>query len=260
MPSDIQRVRHDLRRRTLTVSRTERVTPGMLRVWLAGEELAGFTSLGADDHIKLFVPGTDAQPERRDYTPRRFDAVAGELAVDFAMHEAGPATDWARRARPGDIAEIGGPRGSLVLPTDFDWFLLIGDETALPAIGRRIEELPTGAAVTSLAAVAGPGEEQAFATAARHHPVWVHRPLDRADDPAPLLDALRMTELPQGDGFVWIAAEANVARILRRHVLETMKHPARWLKASGYWVKGQADAHEKMEAEQPPGRSLETSP
>ena len=248
MPSEIQRVRHDLRRRTLTVRRTEQVTPGMLRLWLAGEELAGFTSLGADDHIKLFVPGADGHQERRDYTPRRYDAAASELAIDFALHEAGPATDWARRARPGDAAEIGGPRGSLVIPTDFDWFILIGDETALPAIGRRIEELPTGASVASLVAVADSTEEQTIVTAAEHKAKWVYRPLDQADDPAPLLNALAAMELPTGNGFIWIAAEATVARALRRHVLDTMGHPPRWLKASGYWVKGHADANEKMES------------
>jgi len=244
MPLETRRVRHDLRKRTLTVRRKEQVTPGMLRLWLAGEELAGFTSLGADDHVKLFVPGADAEHERRDYTPRRYDAAAGELAIDFALHDAGPATDWARHARPGDTASIGGPRGSLIVSTDFDWFLLIGDETALPAIGRRIEQLPSGSLVTSIVAVAGPDEEQKIETAAAHQAHWVHRSLTRADDPVPLLNALQALELPQGPGFVWIAAEANVARTLRRHMLETMGHPPRWLKASGYWVKGQADAQE----------------
>lgn len=247
MQHEIRRVRHELRRRTLTVRRKEQVTPGMLRLWLAGDALAGFTSLGADDHVKLFVPNGDGEPERRDYTPRRYDAAAGELAIDFALHDAGPATDWARRVQPGDPAEIGGPRGSVVVPHDFDWWLLIGDETALPAIGRRLEELPAGTPATALVAVAGPDEQQAFASAASHRTHWVHRPLDRADDPQPLLDALAGLSLPAGDGFVWIAAEATVARALRQHVLETLHHPGQWLKASGYWVQGRADAHEKFE-------------
>ncbi|WP_159980538.1 MULTISPECIES: siderophore-interacting protein [unclassified Novosphingobium] len=246
MEHQITRVRHELRRRTLTVRRTESVTPGMLRLWLGGEELAGFTSLGADDHVKLFVPGSDEKAEMRDYTPRRYDADANELAVDFALHDAGPATNWARGAAVGDTIEIGGPRGSMVVSPDFDWWLLIGDETALPAIGRRIEELPAGTVVTSLVAVAGLEEEQAITASAAHSALWVHRPLEHADDAAPLLKALSAMTLPDGDGFVWIAAEARVARALRQHVVEEMGHPLQWLKAGGYWVKGEADAHEKL--------------
>jgi NADPH-dependent ferric siderophore reductase len=248
MDHEITRVRYELRRRTLAVRRIETVTPGMLRVWLGGEDLDGFTSLGADDHIKIFVPGAGEEAERRDYTPRLYDAEAGELAIDFALHEAGPATSWARAAAVGDTLEIAGPRGSMVVPPTFDWWLLVGDETALPAIGRRIEELPAGTPVTSIVAVAGPAEEQVFATAADHHALWVHRPLDRADEVAPLLDALAARTLPAGDGFVFIAAEARVARALRAQVVEAMGHPSKWLKAAGYWVKGQADAHDKLES------------
>ncbi|RAI61074.1 siderophore-interacting protein [Roseicella frigidaeris] len=248
MKHAITRIRHALHWRDLTVRRTEHVTPRMLRLTLAGEALAGFTSLSPDDHIKVFAPGEAGQTERRDYTPRRFDAAAGELVVDFALHEAGPVTAWARGAKPGDAAQIGGPRGSAVVPHDFDWWLLVGDETALPAIGRRIEELPAGTPVTSLVAVTGPEEEQRFETAAAHQAVWVHRPPAQAADPAPLLAALETFVPPAGEGFIWIAAEAGVARALRRHVLEVMRHPAPWLKAAGYWVQGQADASEKLEA------------
>ena len=70
----------------------------------------------------------------RDYTPRRHDAEAGTLEIDFALHEAGPATQWAEQAKVGDLLGVGGPRGSFIVPTDFDWHLLIGDDTALPAI------------------------------------------------------------------------------------------------------------------------------
>lgn len=243
----IIRHRHETRRRRLSIARTEQVTPGMRRLVLVGEELAGFTSLSPDDHIKLFVPSRDGEADaRRDYTPRRYDATTGELWLDFALHDAGPATDWARGAQPGDTVEIGGPRGSAVIPNDFDWSLLIGDETALPAIGRRIEELPAGAEVISLVAVGGPEDEQLFVSPAKHRAHWVHRPSARADEPDFLLDALAGLSLPPGEGFVWIAAEANVARALRRYVLEQWGHPGSWLKASGYWIKGQADAQEKF--------------
>jgi NADPH-dependent ferric siderophore reductase len=218
----------------------------MLRLILAGDELAGFTSLSADDHIKVFAPGEDGAVERRDYTPRRYDAATNELAIDFALHDAGPVTAWARGVKPGDSAEIGGPRGSLVVPQDFDWWLLIGDETALPAIGRRIEELPMGTPVTSVVSVTGPEEEQQFATRANHRAVWAHRPAAQANDPTPLLKALENYTRPAGEGFIWVAAEGGVARALRKHIVEVWRHPTPWLKASGYWAAGKADASEKQ--------------
>jgi NADPH-dependent ferric siderophore reductase len=244
---EITRVRHELRRRSLIVRRTEFVTPRMLRLILAGQELAGFTSLSSDDHIKVFAPGEGGAVERRDYTPRRYDAGANELTLDFALHEAGPVTAWARGVKVGDTAEIGGPRGSAVVPHDFDWWLLIGDETALPAIGRRVEELLAGTPVTTIAGVTGPEEEQLFTSQADHRAIWVHRPAAQATDPAPLLRALETYAPPAGDGFIWIAAEAGVARALRKHVVEVWRHPAPWLKASGYWAIGKADASEKLE-------------
>lgn len=247
MKHEITRFRHELQRRSLVVRRTEYVTPRMLRLMLAGEALAGFTSLSPDDHVKVSAPGEAGVIERRDYTPRRYDARAGELTIDFALHEGGPATQWALHAKPGDPAEIGGPRGSAVVPNDFDWWLLIGDETALPAIGRRIEELPAKTPVISLVAVADAQEEQRFATQAEHRPIWVHRPPGQADDPAPLLGALETLSLPAGDGFIWIAGESRVARALRNHAVDVIRHPVQWLKASSYWVKGKADANEKLD-------------
>lgn len=247
MKHAITQIKHELRRRTLTVRKAEHITPHMLRLTLGGEQLAGFTSLSPDDHIKIFVPGEQGEAERRDYTPRRYDAAANELMVDFALHDGGPVTAWARTAKPGDAVDIGGPRGSKVVPADFDWWLLVGDETALPAIGRRLEELPPETPVTTLVAVTDSLDEQRFAARAHHRAVWVHRPATQADDPARLLSALQEFSRPAGDGFIWIAAEGRVARALRTHVLEQWGHPRGWVKAAGYWVRGRADAGEKLE-------------
>jgi NADPH-dependent ferric siderophore reductase len=247
MENPIVRHRHEIKRRRLTVREKSYVTPRMLRILFEGSELADFISLSPDDHVKLIVPAKSGEAERRDYTPRSFDRTAGTLTIDFALHDAGPATRWAIEARTGDVLEIGGPRGSAVVSPDFDWWLLIGDETALPAIGRRLEELPQGKRVISVVAVANAGEEQTFQTKADHQSLWVHRPLEQADTPASLLSALETMSLPEGNGFVWIAAEARVARALRDYLVNTRGHPLNWTKAAGYWLKGVADAHEKLD-------------
>lgn len=248
MKHSITRQRQEPKRRHLTVKEKTNITPLMLRILLTGEDLADFNSPGADDHVKLFIANGGDKPEMRDYTPRSFDRAARTLAIDFAVHEAGPATRWALEAKPGDSVQIGGPRGSMVISPTFDWWLLMGDETALPAIGRRLEELPAGTKVTSIVTVSGKEEEQVFSTQARHEAIWVHRPLSRADDPAPLLEALRALAWPaDGDGFVFVAAEARVARAARDYIENSKGHPAAWTKAAGYWVKGVADGDKTLE-------------
>jgi NADPH-dependent ferric siderophore reductase len=244
----IVRVRHELRRRMLTVSSTELLTPRMLRLGFTSPELHDFVSASHDDHIKLFFPDRDAdrqKPCMRDFTPRRFDRNSRTLFIDFALHEAGPATQWAESARVGDVLEIGGPKGSSVVPDDFDWYLLIGDETALPAIGRRVEELRAGVPVTTFVLTEA-GETYDVHTKAAWTPQWIARTAS-SDDSSLLRAALANHTLPRGEGFVWIAAEASIARDMRSFIVDGLGHKREWTKAAGYWKRGHADAHEKIE-------------
>lgn len=242
----IDRVRHELKFRSLKVESVIRLTPGMLRITFSGEDISDFVSLAPDDHLKILVPTSSGEIERRDYTPRRYDPQARTLVVDFAIHDAGPATRWALDAKPGDKLEIGGPRGSAVVSSDVKRWLLIGDETALPAIGRRIEEAEEGSHIISIVAVTGSDERQTFETRADLATLWAHRPLSRAADPDALLSLVKTVEL-QPETFVWIAAEAAVARAIRAYLVEEPGISRSWIKAAGYWVKGKADAHEKLD-------------
>jgi NADPH-dependent ferric siderophore reductase len=242
----IERVRHELRRRSLMVESVTDITPGMRRIVLKGEDLADFTSLAPDDHIKVIVPGIDGAEKRRDYTPRRYDNAARSLTIDFALHEAGPVTQWAIDARAGTPLEIGGPRGSAVVAAAVKRWLLIGDETALPAIGRRIEESGNDVTIATVVAVADPREQQSFETAATLTTRWVYRPLSDAMNAEPLIAALAGLDIiPQT--FVWIAAEASVVRAIRAYLVEERSYPLSWIKASGYWVKGKSDTTEKFD-------------
>ena len=255
----VTRVRYETRLRTAEVTAVERITPKMARITVAGAALDGFVSTGFDDHVKLFFPAPGEalvlpalgpgvpQPAAplspmRDFTPRRLGDR--ELVLDFALHEAGPATEWATLAKPGDQLGIGGPRGSFVVPDDFDWELLIGDETALPAIGRRLEELSARSRAIVVAAVAGPEEQQVFESLARVEVHWVHRPLSAAADPKPLLDAVAALTLPDGEGYAWVACESATAKLLRQHLVGERGLPKASVKAAGYWRPGRADFHE----------------
>ena len=257
-----RRVRHDLRFRKLTVKTVQRVTPHLVRITLTGDDLAGFTSLGFDDHAKLFFPDPatgaltlptagpdgpvwpDGRPTMRDYTPRRYDAQANTLEIDFALHDAGPATQWAEQAKPGDILGLGGPRGSFIVPTEFDWHLLIGDDTALPAIARRLAELPAGARAIVLAEVDSEADEIPFETRTELILRWAHRRGAEAGTTPVLLDALKTMKLPSGDFHAWVACESTAAKALRAHLVGERGANPKWTRASGYWRRGAAATHD----------------
>jgi NADPH-dependent ferric siderophore reductase len=245
---DIKRVRHEVKRRRLTVQRVQRLTPKMVRVAVGGSELEGFTSLGFDDHVKLFFTDASQQNvEMRDFTPRRYDAHRGELLIDFALHEAGPATRWAVEAAPGMSLEVGGPRGSFVIPTDLESHLLVGDETALPAIGRRLEELPGTTRAVVVAEVDNEAERQSFESSAGLEVIWVYRHRAPAGTADALLQALQGLMVPTSECFAWIAAESKVARRLRQFLVDERRINKGWVKAAGYWQRGSVGAHDKIE-------------
>lgn len=253
-PLTVERVRHPLQARYLQVLRRVLVSPGFVRLTLAGAELAGFASAGFDDHLKLILPQpgqerptlptlqdgrpvfTGPRPVLRDYTPARFDAAAGELDIEVALHEAGPASDWAATAFEGQWVGIAGPRGSLVIPTGFDWHWLIGDETALPAIARRLAELPAHTSATVRIQVRNPADQRVLPSAATLDLQWV------SDLPA----AAQSLVLPAGAGYIWAAGEHADMAAVRKAVLAKPGVDAKRMRIAAYWKRGVADHHEDL--------------
>ena len=242
----IHRVSHEIKRRKLEVLRVTDITPKMRRITLHGPDLTGFISLGTDDHVKLifattpeeqaaldsFVPGAPSdgpKPVMRDYTPRRYDSASGELDIDFVLHGDGPAASWAEQAEPGQFLHIAGPRGSMIVPDIFDSYLLIGDETALPAIARRLEELPGHRNALVVVEVADQGEQQVFDSQAQVDVIWIVRGEQN------LLDVTRRLEMPEGKLYAWVATESALSRKLRRVLLDEFGLEEDFVKAAGYW-------------------------
>ncbi|GFM76791.1 siderophore-interacting protein [Pseudomonas cichorii] len=242
----IHRVNHEIRVRKLEVLRVAELTPLMRRVTLHGPQLAGFISLGTDDHVKLlfaqtpeeqaaldnFTPGSNGdgpRPAMRDYTPRRYDEATGELDIDFVLHGDGPAATWAAQAEPGQFLHIAGPRGSMVVPDIFDSYLLIGDETAIPAIARRLESLPANRSARVVIEIANKDEQQALASQAKVDVTWVVR------DEQNLLEVARGLEIPAGKLYAWVATEAALSRKIRRVLLDELGLDEGFVKAAGYW-------------------------
>jgi NADPH-dependent ferric siderophore reductase len=224
----------------------------MVRVTLGGEELTGFPGEGPDRRIKMFfpVPGQERpavpratsggplwpagepRPTIRTYTVRRYDPAAGELDVDFVLHEGhGPAAAWARDAQPGAWVGVSEPGGRYEPDPAADFHLVIGDETALPAVATVLEALPDGVPALAFLEVADAAEEQELPGTADVR--WVHRG-DR-EPGGPLAEAVRSAELPAGAGQAWLSGESGCVRDLRKHLLDERGLDRRRVYATGYW-------------------------
>ncbi|OKJ96934.1 FAD-binding protein [Streptomyces sp. CB03234] len=242
------------------VVRTERLTPHMVRIVLGGEGLAGFAADEFTDHyIKLIFPAAgvtypepfdmarireefprEQWPTTRTYTVRAWDADQLELTVDFVVHgDEGLAGPWAARAQVGETVRFLGPGGGYAPDPAADWHLLVGDESALPAIAASLERLPEGAVGHAFIEVESQDEEQKIALPSGVELRWLHRGGRPVGDA--LLAAVRDLDFPPGDVHAFVHGEAGFVKDLRRHLRLERQVPRERLSISGYWRLGQTD-------------------
>ncbi|MFJ3044539.1 siderophore-interacting protein [Herbaspirillum chlorophenolicum] len=236
----VQRVRHDVKFRDVTVSNIRQTGTNMLSITFRGEALSDFVSLSFDDHVKFVFPDANGVPVRRDYTPTDYDKQRNEVTLEFALHAEGAATDWARRAKVGMATVIAGPRGSMIIPANYDWHLLVGDLSSLPAINRRLKELPAGTRVQAVIEIAHMGDIRQFDSQAQADVKWVTSGAEALAD-------IRALQLPAGEGYVWGAGEAATMAQLRTLLLNEKQHPKDAMRISAYWKRGASDFHEKLD-------------
>lgn len=236
--------------RLMRVEAVTDLTPLMRRVRLSGEALLRYDRMDAM-HVKLLVPPPGSAPVWpsldadgrfrrgtglvRKYTIRRIDVAAGWMDIDFVLHTpAGPASAWAASAKPGDVIGLIGPGGAGI---DLDGpLLLAGDETALPAIARGLEALPSGgSAVTALIEVADRREEQPIVTDA--NVVWLHR---GDAEPGARLAAAVAEVAPDTATTVWAGCEFTAFVAIRRALRGALAHPRERHLVTAYWRRGTA--------------------
>ncbi|GIV77820.1 MAG: siderophore-interacting protein [Litorilinea sp.] len=246
--------------RLLQVLRANQVTPRMRRITLGGEQLDGFPADSPGRHIKLFIPRANQEKPRlptwsplgiqwppreerpyvRTYTVRSYDPTAGELTVDFVLHEhQGPASAWAARAKAGDWIGVAGPGGRGSIPLDAGWYLFVGDESALPAISAYLERLPASARGYALVEVADSQEEQRLHYPAAVELIWFHRNGVPAGQSQVLLEAVAQLAWPSQSGlFVWIAGEAAMVTGLHSYLRTARAVPREAIRAIPFWRAG----------------------
>ncbi|MDA0799406.1 MAG: siderophore-interacting protein [Chloroflexi bacterium] len=245
--------------RIAEVVRVSQLTPHMIRVTFGGENLTGLVSKGPAEHVRIYLPNENTgvltlpvpgpeglefpedveRPKSRAYTPRRWNADTNELDVDFVIHGEGPASAWAAAAKAGETAVVSGqPSGAYLPEVDADWYVILGDEAALPAIATLLEALPATMQADVYIEVLNAQEEQELSGPAQTNITWLHRGNDHDLPGLLLIDAMRNADLPEGDGRVWVSAEASIMRQVRKHLLEDRQLDRSLIRTQGYWKHG----------------------
>lgn len=231
--------------RELEVIRTTKITEHMLRITLGGAEMADYPGNQESAYVKLMFPrGDDQKPLKRSYTIRRQRPT--EIDLDFVLHDPlGPASSWAKQAQPGDRIMVGDPGPKKLINHDADWFLLVGDMAALPAISVNLEQLPDDASGHAVFEIPSEADIQTLKAPPN---IELHWEVNPHPDPEGgfLISKVKALPRPAGQPSVWSACEFNSMRNLRRFFKEELKLPDSHLYLSSYWKIGQPDEGHKQ--------------
>lgn len=256
----------------LEVLSAERIAPRMVRLRLGGEGLRTFAPNGwTDAYVKLlFVPGAvgveppydlahlraalppEQRPVTRTYTVRAVEE--GAIVLDVVVHgDAGLAGPWAAAASPGDRIALHGPGGGYAPDASADWHLLVGDESALPAIAAALAALPADARGVALVEVHDADDELAIAHPAGVDLRWLHR-----GDPGPttirtLADAVAALEWPEGRVHAFVHGERESVKALRDELFARRGLSRAQVSISGYWAQGRTEDRFQAEKREPIG-------
>ena len=241
--------------RKITISKSQRITPSVQRIWFTGDDLSTFPSVSPGAYIKLMfdlqgnpaTPASDLQHvAMRTYTVTSFDSNKQELSIDMVIHAdngiTGPASAWATIAKPGDSIMIAGPGQSKPLSREYDWVLFAGDMTALPSIRNYLSSLPSNAKGFAVIAVADETDIVVCEKPVGVEIIWA----TEASLPA-ALDSLQWLS---GTPAVWVACEFSDMRAIRKWLKDEKLVPHHQVYISSYWKKGRSEDQHKIDKRQ----------
>lgn len=238
------------------------ITPHMRRIRLAGENIERFSKNGL--HVRLLLPplggtkphwpvmGADGRPKwpegdhkliARVYTIRNINAAEGWVEIDIVTHADDnlycPGAHFASSAKRGDIVGMMGPGGGSVA-AGADWYLLAGDETALPAIGRILENLPASAKASVRIEIDNAAEQQELKSDAELDLQWLFRNGAKAGTTKLLYESLRAINYPDIDSnlFIWVGCEFSAFRAIRNFLQKEKRIPKSKQLVVAYWRRG----------------------
>lgn len=259
----------------LTVLRREQLSAHMVRIVAGGEGFAEYVNNDfVDRYVKIAFPQPGVEypepldlwavresmprelwPHTRTYTVRWVDSAAGELAIDFVIHgDEGLAGPWAAAAQPGDALIFTGPGGGYNPDPAADWYLLAGDEAALPAIAAVIESLPAGARGLAFLEVDTDADIQPIAAPAGLKLAWLKRDGAPAGGSDLLVNAVRDAEWPDGRVDVFAHGERGYMKGLREVLFRQRGLERSQVSLSGYWAMGRVEDDFQAEKKLPIGK------
>ena len=237
------------------LERVER-SPRLLRITLIGD---GLKTLEVDQpaaSVRLLVPGPGdddlemptwdgneflradgTRPLLRTFTPLRVDNDAGRMDLEIVRHDGGAVSGWAETVSPGDPAAVNGPGRGFDLPDGTTRLLLLGDETALPAVAQLMEWMPVEVeieahveVVTDEAVVSMPDGS----AVADHRAVTWHVCDPPGGALVELARSLTADDLPDTT-HLWAAGEASAMQAIRNHLFDDLGLARSRATVRGYW-------------------------
>ncbi|MEU6443546.1 siderophore-interacting protein [Streptomyces sp. NPDC047046] len=249
---------------TLEVRGCQPVSPGFARVTLGGPGIRDLAPGGADQAVRLFflregqselrMPTASnerwmaqvllmpkaSRPWVRNLTIRSLRPAERELDIEFALHGGSPMTSWVRRVRPGDPAGVFA-LGSMHRPPEHArGHVLVGDESALPAILAILDSDPNPPPTEVFVEVATARDIRPLSTPPGVRVHWLSRDGESVRPGVRALEAVRGAELPAGPLYAWVAGESRLATTVRRHLVGDRGVPKRDVTFCGYWRLGRS--------------------
>ncbi|HWI31053.1 MAG TPA: siderophore-interacting protein [Microbacterium sp.] len=245
----------------LTVIGTESITPVVRRVFFRTDDLSAFAESAATDrYVKIVFPKPGVSypeqldmralratlppeqlPDVRTYTALFPDVAEGTVAIDFVIHgDEGVAGPWAARASAGDTLRVNGPGGGYRPDATADWHLLVGDESAMPAITAALDDLADDATAQVVLLIEAPGHEPVLPLTSDSSVRHVYREDDHGD--GALLAAVRDLHWRPGRVHAFVHGEAQeIMHGLRPHLLKERGLGRDQVSISGYWRRGRTE-------------------
>ncbi|MEJ0037004.1 MAG: siderophore-interacting protein [Gammaproteobacteria bacterium] len=121
------------------------------------------------------------------------------------------------------------------------WFLLVGDDSAIPAIATILESLPASAVARVFIEVVDRDDEIEIPAHPHTTITWLHRGPDARHAGGPLEASLRNYDMPAGSGRVYVACESGAMRRIRSLLLTDKTISREHLVSRGYWKLGAVD-------------------
>lgn len=251
------------------VRRTERISPSFVRVTFGGLDAVErrghdhwcrlfFTRDGQDSlqlptrtsevgwYLQYLATPRSRRPWVRAYTVRDVRPDLGEVDIDLVIHgdeggTLGPASRFALEAEPGDRVGFLDQGIGFTPDHPHDWTLLVGDETALPAVAGICTGLPEDARGIAIIEIPTAGDRQDFRVPAGMEVRWISRDESPEGTDRPgrrALDAVKATTPLDGVVHAHLIGESGLATGARRHLVQEWGVPKRNADFAGYWRYG----------------------